>query len=81
MDDGSLWDDNVSWGELANPKTIFIVVNDDDGVNNYYFDSITSSGRSALFAASSTTNLILYAGNLLKSARDFATSNEEENLD
>ncbi len=28
-----------------------------------------------------TKNLILYAGNLLKSARDFATSNEEEDLD
>jgi len=28
-----------------------------------------------------TKNLVLYAGNLLKSARDFATSNEEEDLD
>lgn len=28
-----------------------------------------------------TKNLVLYAGNLLKAARDFATSNEEEDLD
>jgi len=28
-----------------------------------------------------TKNLVLYAGNLLKSARDFATSNEDEDLD
>ncbi len=28
-----------------------------------------------------TKNLILYAGNLLKASRDFATSNEEEDLD
>lgn len=28
-----------------------------------------------------TKNLVLYAGNLLKSARDFTTSNEEEDLD
>ena len=28
-----------------------------------------------------TKNLILYAGNLLKAARDFATSNEDEDLD
>ncbi len=59
---GTLWDDRGSWGDLAHPKTIFVVADNSDDADCYFFDSTTSSGRSALFVQGSTGDLRMYAG-------------------
>jgi hypothetical protein len=67
---GAIWDDSTSWGNISQANTVFVVTRvDSAGTGDYVFDSSSSAGRNALFAGQSSnlTDWQVFAGNVMDS--------------